>query len=310
MKLVTYYKKNISNIGFVLDDYVFSLDEFFDYYKKKNKIKNKIEMPGNMKSLLELDFTKELKRLSKFAIEKVLTSKKEIKSLLDKKIIFQAGKVKLAAPVLSPQKIVCIGLNYMDHCREQHVEPPDHPVMFAKYPTSIVGQKDEVTWSPELTQQVDFEAELGVVIGKKARNVKAELAYDYIAGYICVNDISARDLQFSDGQWVRGKSLDTFCPMGPWIVTKDEIRDPHNLSIKCIVNDTAYQDSNTKEMIFKIPALIEFITKAFTLLPGDIVSTGTPDGVGVFRNPKVFLKPGDNVTVEIENIGLLKNKMG
>ncbi len=310
MKLVTYYKKNITNTGFVLGDYVFNINEFYDYYKKKNKIKNEIKIPNNMKSLLELDASKELKKLNRFTLEKVLNDKKEIKSLLDKKIISRTTKVKFAAPVLNPQKIVCIGLNYMDHCREQHVEPPDHPVMFAKYTTSIVGQNDKVTWSPELTQQVDFEAELGVVIGKKARNVKAGSAYNYIAGYTCVNDISARDLQFSDGQWVRGKSLDTFCPMGPWIVTKDEIQDPHNLSIKCIVNDTAYQDSNTKEMIFKIPALIEFITKAFTLLPGDIISTGTPDGVGVFRNPKVFLKPGDNVTVEIENTGLLKNKIG
>lgn len=307
---MTFYKDHNPEAGFILGDYVFSIGGFHEYYTKKSKAKGQTSFPGDMKSLLELELLSEVKKLVKYARESVLDNENELKTLLRHRIVLQGGKTRIAAPILDPQKIVCIGLNYMDHCREQHIDPPDHPVMFAKYPTSIVGQNAHVVWSPDLTQQVDFEAELAVVIGKKARNVPAEKAFDYVAGYTCVNDVSARDLQFSDGQWVRGKSLDTFCPMGPWIATKDEIPDPHNLSIKCIVNGVAYQDSNTKEMIFKIPELISFITRAFTLLPGDVISTGTPDGVGVFRNPKVFLKPGDKVTVEIEKVGSLSNLMG
>jgi acylpyruvate hydrolase len=160
-----------------------------------------------------------------------------------------------------------------------------------------------------VSQQVDYEAELAVIIGKKARFVKEADAFNYIAGYTIVNDISARDVQFSDGQWIRGKSFDTFCPMGPFMVTADEIADPHTLAIQCRVNGRTLQDSNTAEMIFKIPFLIEFISSFCTLYPGDIISTGTPHGVGAFREPKIFLKTGDVVEVEIEGIGSLQNKV-
>ena len=154
-----------------------------------------------------------------------------------------------------------------------------------------------------------YEAELAVVIGRKARNVTADQAYDYVAGYSIINDISARDVQFADQQWVRGKSFDTFCPMGPFLVTPDEIDDPMNLPIKLTLNGRIMQESNTYEMIFKLPYLIEFISKTCTLLPGDIISTGTPAGVGVFRDPKVLLKPGDLLEVEIEGLGLLRNSV-
>lgn len=214
---------------------------------------------------------------------------------------------KLLAPIPNPSKVIAIGLNYMDHCREQNIDPPEIPIIFTKFPTSIVGQGDTVSWNPELTSQVDYEVELGVVIGQEARNVAAADVYDYIAGYTVCNDVSARDLQFGDGQWVRGKSLDTFCPLGPYLVTKDEVADPHNLKIRCTVNGEALQDSTTAEMIFQIPALIEFASNAFTLLPGDVLITGTPDGVGVFRDPKVLLKDGDVMTVEVEGLGQLTN---
>ena len=218
-----------------------------------------------------------------------------------------AAEVKLLAPIPNPSKVVAIGLNYMDHCREQNIDPPTVPTIFTKFTTSVIGPGDTISWDPALTNQVDYEAELAVVIGEIARNVEAEDALDYIAGYTICHDVSARDLQFGDGQWVRGKSLDTFCPLGPWLVTRDEIEDPHQLRIRCLVNGEPLQDSNTKELIFGIPALIEFCSRAFTLLPGDVITTGTPDGVGVFRDPKIFLKDGDEVTIAIEGLGELTN---
>ncbi|NJN97283.1 MAG: fumarylacetoacetate hydrolase family protein [Anaerolineales bacterium] len=217
------------------------------------------------------------------------------------------AEVKLLAPIANPSKVVAIGLNYMDHCREQKVEPPKAPLIFTKFSTAIIGPGETIRWDPALTKQVDFEAELAVVMGRTARNVTEAEALDYVAGYTICHDVSARDLQFSDGQWVRGKSLDTFCPLGPYLVTADEIPDPQALAIRCTVNETVLQNSNTSEMIFRIPHLIAYITRAFSLLPGDVITTGTPDGVGVFRNPKIFLKDGDVVIIEIEGLGQLTN---
>ncbi|MCP4399810.1 MAG: fumarylacetoacetate hydrolase family protein, partial [bacterium] len=215
--------------------------------------------------------------------------------------------VRLTAPISNPQKIVAIGQNYRDHCLEQNAPIPDSPIIFTKFPTAIIGGGEAISWDPELTQKVDYEAELGVVIGKRARLVSAEDAFDYVAGYLNANDVSARDLQFGDKQWVRGKSLDTFCPLGPYLVTKDEIEDPHHLKIRSILNGNLMQDSSTSNLIFTIPALIEFISRAFTLLPGDIILTGTPPGVGVFREPQVLMKAGDTITVEVEGLGTLTN---
>lgn len=217
------------------------------------------------------------------------------------------SQIRLLAPVLNPPKIVAIGLNYLDHCREQNLKPPESPVLFAKFSTAVIGPGDAIRWDPSLTNQVDYEAELGVVIGRVARRVPTEQALDYVAGYTICNDVSARDLQFKDGQWVRAKSLDTFCPIGPWIITRDAIPDPGNLAISCLLNGQVMQDSNTRELAFGVPELIAFISRAFTLLPGDVISTGTPGGVGVFRSPQVFMKHGDVVTVRIEKIGELTN---
>jgi len=218
------------------------------------------------------------------------------------------NSVKLLAPVRNPSKGIAIGLNYMDHIREYGGSVPELATMFCKYPSAIVGNGDDIHWSTGLTQQVDYEAELAVVIGKTARNVSEADAYDYIAGYMNCNDVSARDLQFRPGdQWLRGKCLDSFCPLGPWLVTGDEIEDPHNLVIQCRLNGSLVQDSNTREMIYRIPYLISYLSEAFTLLPGDIIITGTPHGVGAFRDPPVWLKSGDRVEVEIEGLGILSN---
>jgi len=217
------------------------------------------------------------------------------------------GRVQLLNPVGRPGKIVAIGLNYMDHCRETHTQPPTRPLVFTKFTTSVIGPGDEIVWSPQLSSQVDYEAELAVVIGQTARRVSKDNALDYVAGYSAANDVSARDVQMGDGQWVRGKSFDTFCPLGPGFVTADEIGDPQKLSIRCLLNGEVMQESNTAEMIFGVAELVSFCSQAFTLEPGDVILTGTPHGVGLGRDPQVWLKDGDNVVIEIEKIGRLEN---
>jgi 2-keto-4-pentenoate hydratase/2-oxohepta-3-ene-1,7-dioic acid hydratase in catechol pathway len=213
----------------------------------------------------------------------------------------------LLAPLPRPGKIVAIGRNYREHAAEEGVEPPPAPLIFAKWPTAVVGSGAEVRWDPELSRQVDYEAELAVVIGRTARHVSPAAALDHVLGYTCLNDVSARDLQFSDGQWVRGKSLDTFCPMGPVLVTADEIGDPQDLAITCTVGDERVQDARTSAMYFGIAEIISYCSHSFTLEPGDVIATGTPGGVGVFRDPPRFLQDGDRVVVEIERIGRLEN---
>jgi 2-keto-4-pentenoate hydratase/2-oxohepta-3-ene-1,7-dioic acid hydratase in catechol pathway len=218
------------------------------------------------------------------------------------------GDVKIMAPISNPSKLIAIGLNYMDHIRETGAKVPQIAVMFTKYTSSIIGTGDEIRWDPAVTAKVDWEAELAVVIGKRASKVKEEDALDYVLGYMNCHDVSARDLQNEKGdQWIMGKSLDTFGPLGPYLVTKDEVPEPNNLSIKCLVNGNAMQNSSTREMIFKIPYLISYLSRGLTLLPGDVITTGTPDGVGAARKPPIFLKNGDVVTVEVEGLGQLTN---
>ena len=214
---------------------------------------------------------------------------------------------ELLAPVPRPGKVVAIGRNYREHADEEGVEPPTAPLVFSKWPSSVVGHGDDIRWDPELTRQVDYEAELAVVIGRTARNVSESAALDHVLGYTCLNDVSARDLQFGDGQWVRGKSLDTFCPMGPILVTADELADPQDLAITCRVGAEVLQDSRTSQMYFSVATIISYLSRSFTLEPGDVIATGTPAGVGAFRDPPRFLGDGDRVTVEIEGIGSLVN---
>ena len=210
------------------------------------------------------------------------------------------------APVPRPGKIICIGLNYRDHAAESKMPIPEKPVVFSKFSTAVIGPGEPVVL-PSTSQQVDYEAELAVVIGRRAKNVTADRAYDYVLGYTAFNDVSARDFQFADGQWQRGKSCDTFAPMGQTIVTTDAIPDPHKLSIKLVLNGQTMQDSNTDQLIFGVPALIEFLSQTITLEPGDVIATGTPPGVGFARTPPVFLKPGDDMEVLIEGMGGLGN---
>jgi 2-keto-4-pentenoate hydratase/2-oxohepta-3-ene-1,7-dioic acid hydratase in catechol pathway len=214
---------------------------------------------------------------------------------------------ELLAPVPRPGKVVAIGRNYREHAAEEGVDPPNAPLIFAKWPSSVIGHGAEIRWDPGLTGQVDYEAELAVVIGRRTRNVAIDEALEHVLGYTCLDDVSARDLQFGDGQWVRGKSLDTFCPMGPWIVTTDEIPDPQRLAIRCLVDDEVLQDANTSQMYFSVAEIVSYCSRSFTLEPGDVIATGTPSGVGAFRKPPRFLQDGERVTVEIEGIGALEN---
>jgi 2-keto-4-pentenoate hydratase/2-oxohepta-3-ene-1,7-dioic acid hydratase in catechol pathway len=214
---------------------------------------------------------------------------------------------ELLAPLPRPGKVVAIGRNYREHQNEEGVEPPPAPLVFAKWPSSVVGPGADVRWDPALTVQVDYEAELAVVIGRPARDVTVADALDHVFGYTCLNDVSARDVQFGDGQWVRGKSLDTFCPMGPAIVTADEIPDPQDLGISCTVDGERVQDSRTSAMYFGVAEIISYCSRSFTLEPGDVIATGTPGGVGVFRDPPRFLSDGNRMVVEIERIGRLEN---
>ena len=213
----------------------------------------------------------------------------------------------LLSPVPHPGKVVAIGRNYREHAAEEGVDPPPAPLVFAKWPSSVVGHGAEIRWDPGLSQQVDYEAELAVVIGSTARRVSVAAALEHVLGYTCLNDVSARDIQFGDGQWVRGKSLDTFCPIGPVLVTRDEIPDPQALAIRCTVGDEVLQDANTSQMYFGVAEIISYCSEAFSLEPGDVIATGTPSGVGVFRKPPRFLAAGDVVGVEIDGIGRLEN---
>jgi 2-keto-4-pentenoate hydratase/2-oxohepta-3-ene-1,7-dioic acid hydratase in catechol pathway len=214
---------------------------------------------------------------------------------------------ELLAPVPRPGKVVAIGRNYREHVDEEGADRPTAPLIFAKWPSAVIGHGGEIRWDPELATQVDYEAELAVVIGRPARRVAESEALDYVLGYTCLNDVSARDIQFGDGQWVRGKSHDTFCPMGPVLVTSDEIPDPQRLAISCRVGGTILQEATTAQMYFGVAAIVSYCSQSFRLEPGDVIATGTPGGVGIFRNPPVLLGDGDEVSVEIEGIGRLVN---
>jgi 2-keto-4-pentenoate hydratase/2-oxohepta-3-ene-1,7-dioic acid hydratase in catechol pathway len=216
------------------------------------------------------------------------------------------GDVHLKAPVARPRKILCIGLNYRDHALETGQAIPERPIVFTKFANSVIGPGESIR-VPRVAGDIDYEAELGVVIGARCFDVSQSDALGSVAGYVCLNDVSSRSLQFETGQWTRGKAVDTFLPMGPWILTADEVSDPQSLSIKCSVNGDVRQNSNTTEMIFGVAELVSFLSQTITLEPGDVIATGTPPGVGMAAHPPRWLASGDVVSVEIEGLGTLEN---
>lgn len=224
--------------------------------------------------------------------------------------------VKLLAPIPAPRRnIMCLGLNYAEHAAESYAargrqaELPEFPIIFTKATTSINGPYDDVLLDAQATAELDWEAELAVIIGKAGKNISLEQAMEHVFGYTVLNDVTGRDLQRNHKQFFKGKSLDTCCPIGPWIVTADSLPNPHNLHITCRVNGVTKQDSHTSLMIFDIPAIIAHLSRGMTLLPGDIIATGTPSGVGFARTPPEFLQPGDVVECEVEGIGVIRNQV-
>ncbi|MGI6129572.1 MAG: fumarylacetoacetate hydrolase family protein [bacterium] len=295
MRLVTYKHKNEVRTGVVINDHV------IDFVASAGAIGNEDRLPPScdMKSLLASEFGLETARQ--------LEAKAAASPAWLKDVALPLDEVALKAPILNPNKIVCIGLNYQDHAKESNLPLPQEPVIFGKYANSIIGPEENILLPTELTTKVDYEAELAVVIGRRASNVTEKDALDYVAGYTNFNDVSARDLQMRDGQWMKGKCLDTFAPMGPWLVTTDEIPDPGNLDIRLRLNGRIMQSSNTSNLIFGVPHLVSFLSRLMTLDPGDIIATGTPAGVGFAQRPPVYLTPGDIVEVEIKGLGVLRN---
>jgi 2-keto-4-pentenoate hydratase/2-oxohepta-3-ene-1,7-dioic acid hydratase in catechol pathway len=220
----------------------------------------------------------------------------------------QTLDVRLGCPINRPSKIICLGLNYIDHREESGFEKPQRPLLFSKTPNALTGPFDPILL-PRSSDQIDWEAELAVVIGKAGKRIEDNKALDYVAGFSVINDVSGRQAQFSDGQWFRGKSFDTFAPMGPALVTVDEIENLQNLKVTARVNGKIMQDGNSADMLFDIPTIIAFISQDITLWPGDIISTGTPSGVGIFREPPVLLKAGDVVECEVESVGTIRNSV-
>lgn len=298
MKLCTFESKRFLRVGSVTGDYVVDLDAAaaaLPSLKIYSGLFHCIECLLHMPKALAI-----ARKVEKAALAKGAYAKRKPKFLIP------LSDVKYGPPVPNPPKILCIGQNYADHCREQNVPLPEIPELFCKFPTSIIGSGDAITLH-KATKKVDYEVELAVVIGKRGKNIPKSRAYEHVFGYTIFHDVSARDLQFKSKQWTRGKSPDTFAPTGPWLVTRDEVPNPHNLAIRTWLNGQLMQNSNTANLVFGVPALVEFLSQTITLEPGDIIATGTPPGVGCFRKPPVFLKRGDVVRMEIAGLGTLEN---
>lgn len=286
MKLVTYKINNQQKIGAVVNNQVIDLSD----------------LAADMLALIDLG--NEGLNEAKTIIQKADSS-------------FPIEEVQLMAPIPTPKRnVMCLGLNYAEHAKEslavkgKDLKIPEFPIVFNKATTAVTGPNASIPFDTAVSSEIDWEVELGVILGKSGKNISEQEAMRFVYGYTVINDISARDLQMQGKQYFKGKSLDGSCPMGPYLVTADEIADPHNLQISCRVNGETKQDSNTKFMIFNIPATIAYLSKGMTLLAGDVIATGTPDGVGFARTPPEFMKSGDVLESEIEAIGLMRNQIG
>jgi 2-keto-4-pentenoate hydratase/2-oxohepta-3-ene-1,7-dioic acid hydratase in catechol pathway len=299
MEIITFTTRETDwqtpRVGALLNsEYLLDFERAFDGEKR----------PVNHLSWLDIDgpwFQR-----SRETYETLVLDSRLLTQAIEKGWLTRRSEAYWLAPVPRPGKLICIGLNYRDHAAESNMAIPERPIVFSKFATAVIAPGEAVVL-PRTSQQVDYEAELAVVIGRRAKSVSANRALDYVLGYTAFNDVSARDFQFADGQWQRGKSCDTFAPMGPKIVTADVIPNPHKLSIKMRLNGQTMQDSNTDNLIFGIPHLISFLSETITLEPGDVIATGTPSGVGFARKPPVFLKDGDQMEVEIERLGILNS---
>lgn len=249
-----------------------------------------------------------IKKIEALIEELLMIEKKDVELFkqIKEQYIHSIEKIHFLAPIYNPQKIVCLGRNFAEHAKEGGKEPPENPMIWGKFNSSIIGHQESIIL-PKITNKVDVEVELVVIIGKKGKNIPIEEANEYIFGYTIGNDVSARDYQYSDKQFTRAKTMDTFSPLGPWIVTKNEIMNPQILDLELKVNNKIWQKSNTKQMIFTVQYIISYLSQSFTFMPGDLIFTGTPSGVGHYQKPPKYLKEGDNVKLTIEKIGSLEN---
>jgi len=310
MRLVTYQHEGQSRTGAQLDEQVVDLNRA--YHAALRHMGNEDELavadvrvPTDMIGLLRGGDTS--LRAAQQAVAFVRSQLEgNDKTLSLQGITYAIDRVSLLPPVMRPGKVVCLGLNYREHAAEAGMAVPEYPVLFHKVAGSLIGHSQPIV-IPRISGKIDYEGELAIIIGRRGKYIAEEDALSYVAGYTVGNDVSARDLQFRTSQWTTGKMLDTFGPLGPALVTRDEVADPNQLAIKTTLNGQVMQDGNTADMIFRVPFIVSYISEIATLEPGDVILTGTPPGIGNTRTPQVFMKPGDTITVEIEQVGKLTN---
>jgi acylpyruvate hydrolase len=299
MRLVTYARMGVPSIGVELESGILDIPDAASHFGRKYHVRGH-SFPTTMMDLLQWESGIDVVRQ---IVQRYLKTPKS-----ERIMTRPLSSITLEAPISRPGKIVALGKNYLDHVEETGSDVPKFPVVFAKFPSSVIGPDDHIH-IPEVSSMIDWEVELGIVIGKCCRDVSEKKSLEYVAGYTVINDVSARDIQMNDVQWVRGKSLDGFCPMGPCIVTQDELDDASKLKMHTKVNGVLKQESSTSEMIFNVRKIVSFLSKSFTLEPGDVIATGTPSGIGFVREPPEFLKAGDRLELYIEKIGYLRNKV-
>jgi len=307
MRLVTFLRLGEPRLGAVVGGQVIDLNAGYQYLQERAGIPRAREraavvLPPDMVGFLTNG--EEALSAARNVVEQV--SKAESTTLAGKGILYGLKAIAVKAPVPRPTKLILVGLNYRDHAEEAGMKIPTEPTLFSKYPSVVIGPGEGIRM-PRVSTQIDYEGEFAFGIGKGGKDIPRERALDHVAGYTIVHDVSCRDYQMRTGQWMVGKTFDTFAPMGPHLVLKDEVPDPHNLDLTTRLNGEVMQHSNTKHLIFNVIDLIAYMSQVFTLEPGDVVSTGTPAGVGFARNPQVFLKPGDVIRIEITGLGVLEN---
>lgn len=306
MRLLTFVREGRSRLGLALDGRIVDLVAAYDTLPARDKAGPAV-LASDLLGLLQagdlgLSAARQVEGLARAAH----AAGDLLRDSSGQPIDYSESRVKIAAPIARPGKIICLGRNYAEHAAEGGHQPTELPIFFAKFANSIVGPGDPVVLTEE-SRRIDYEAELAVVIGRAARRIPLEAALDYVAGYTMLHDVSARDLQFETSQWFRGKTPDTFAPTGPYLVTRDEVPDPGALDVRLWLNGELMQSSNTRNLIFGVPFLVHHLSKTITLEPGDIISTGTPSGVGDHRTPPLYLKSGDRVRLEIGSLGVLEN---
>ncbi|WP_110926582.1 fumarylacetoacetate hydrolase family protein [Bacillus massiliglaciei] len=307
MKLVTFRREGYTRIGAVQDQQVIDLN-YACQAKLESEGKLRFEfiaeafVPADMEGFLQGG--DESLSMAEESVRFALANRESFRHPL----IHRLEDVKIEAPVQKPGKIICVGQNYREHIAEMGREMPPFPVVFAKFANAVIGPHDDIPFYP-ISEQLDYEAEFAFVMGKRAKNVEKEEALRYVAGYTIANDVTYRDIQRRTLQWLQGKAVDGSVPLGPWIVTSDELSDPSGLEVRLTVNGEERQKSNTENLVFNVGYLVEFLSNLMTLEPGDLILTGTPGGVGFARDPQTFLKDGDTVRIEIDKIGVLENKV-